>query len=230
MRGRVVVAVVVALVVLVGGAFVADGVARGSTEQRIAGDVQAQLPGLGTPPEVTIGGFPFLTQVLAGRLDDVRLTAPTLVVEGLRLEDVDVRLTGVSTAVPTTAEHAAMTATASLASIEDVLDAPVDLAIEDGHLVTSVKLLGLLELEAVLVPRPEGRSITVDIESVAVEGRTISVSDLPDVVTDQLNRLSIPVGLPEGMELTAVELTADGALLQAEGDDIVFDEVAVGPE
>ena len=228
MRGRVVVTALVVVGVLAGGAFAADGIARDRTEQRVAGDVQAQVPGLGSPPDVTISGFPFLTQALAGRLDDVRLTAPTLVVQGLRLEDVEVRLTGVSTSVPTTAEHAAMSASASLASIEDVLDVPADLTIEDEFLVTSVKLLGLLELEVLLVPRPEGGTITVDIDSVRVQGRTLSVGDLPAVVTNQLENLAVPVGLPERMELTTVKLTADGALLEAEGVDVVFDEDALG--
>lgn len=227
MRGRVVAGLVV-IGLLVGGAAVADGIVREQTQDRLATELQRQIPGLDSTPDVTIGGFPFLTQVLAGQLDDVHLSAADLTVEGLRLEDVDVRLTGVTTDQPTTADHATLNAFTSLGSIQDVVDAPVDLAIEDGLLVASGTLLGV-PLEVLLTPRPDGRSIAVDIESLRIGGRTVDVADLPDAVTDPFSTLAIPVdGLPQGIELTAVELTADGALLEAQGDDVVFDSATLG--
>lgn len=226
MRGRVVVGLVVVGLV-VAGAAVADGFARERTQEQLATGLQSQIAGLDTAPDVTIGGFPFLTQVLAGELDDVHLSAPALTVEGLRLDDVDVLLTGVSTDQPTTARHATMSAFASLASIQDVLDLPVDLALEGGMLVASGEFLGLT-LEALLLPRPDGRAIGVDIDSLRIGGRTVSAEDLPAAVTDQFANLAIPVdGLPPGIELTAVELTPDGALLEAQGDDVVFDAAAL---
>ena len=227
MRGRVVVGVV-AVGLLVGGAAVADGVARERTQERLAAELQRQIVGLSSAPDVTISGFPFLTQVLAGELDDVRLSAADLTVEGLRLEDVDVRLTGVTTDQPTTARHATLNAATSLASIQEAVGASVELAIADGLLVASGTLLGV-PLEVLLIPRPDGRAIAVDIDSLRVGGRTVDVAELPDAVTDQFRNITIPIdGLPQGIELTAVELTTDGALLEAQGDDVVFDATSLG--
>src|SRR5665647_1410449 len=107
---RAMIWIVVVLTVLLGGAVVADGVVRQQTEERIATEMAAGIPGVEQPPAVSIGGFPFLTQLMAGRLGSVHVTAPTATVEGLRLDDVVVELTGVATEAPFTAEHAVMTA------------------------------------------------------------------------------------------------------------------------
>ena len=60
----------VVLALVAGGLAVADTVARIRTEDRIAGSVTA-IPGVVGEPHVTIGGFPFLTQVSAGTLGSV---------------------------------------------------------------------------------------------------------------------------------------------------------------
>ena len=95
--------------VVVVGAAVADGAVRSRTEASLARTVAAELAG--TDPAVRIGGTPFLTQVLAGRLDDVEVTAPEATLDGLALEEVVIQLDGVSTTRPTTAERVTLTAT-----------------------------------------------------------------------------------------------------------------------
>ncbi|HEY9324753.1 MAG TPA: LmeA family phospholipid-binding protein, partial [Agromyces sp.] len=69
----VVLAVVVALVV------VADIVARGIAEQRVAEEVEANLPdGVDGDVSVTIGGFSVIAQYLSGTMQHVELDAPEL--------------------------------------------------------------------------------------------------------------------------------------------------------
>ncbi|HEY3546096.1 MAG TPA: DUF2993 domain-containing protein [Propionicimonas sp.] len=217
------IATVAVLGVLVAGAAIGDGVAREHTQQRLATDLAQQVSGLGAPPDVRIIGFPFLTQILAGHLDDVRLTAPSLTVQGLLLEHVDVRLRDVSTDTPMTAGQAVVEADVSLANLQKALDLPADLAIRDGHLVASTTVLGL-SLEALLVPRPAGRAIAVDLTSLSLGGQSVDASSLPSAIRDQLSGLSIPVdALPAGMELTAVTLTDSGAHLEARGTDVVLE-------
>lgn len=228
MGARAVVGTVVVLGVLVGGAAVADGVVRERTEDELAANLQTQIPGLDAEPEVTIGGFPFLTQVLAGELDEVHATAPSLTVEGIPLEDVVVDLAGVSTDQPTQVRDATMTASVSLASMTEVLAVPVDLAIDGERLVASGDILGL-PLEAALAPRADGRAIAVDVETINLGGVEVAVEDLPGALADQLTGLTVPVdGLPEGIELTEVTVTTEGVDLTAAGSDVVLDAAALG--
>jgi len=166
---RAMVWIVVVLTVLLAGAFVADGVLRQQTEERIATEVAAGIPGVEQPPAVSIGGFPFLTQLMAGRLASVHVTAPTATVDGLRLDDVVVELTGVATQAPFTAEHAVMTAMASADAVQAVLSVELDLSIRDGSLVASTTVLGL-PLDVVLAPRAAGREVEVDVTGFVLAG------------------------------------------------------------
>lgn len=225
MRVRWIVLTIVVLAVLVGGAVLADGIFRERTEDRLAAELQADFGGLDAPPDVTIDGFPFLTQVLAGQLEQVHVTAPEAVVEGLALQEVDVRLRGVSTDQPTTAQEARLEAFLRLAEIQELVPVSADLVAEEGRLVARTTLLGL-PVEAVLRPRPAGRQIEVGIEELRLGGAVVSVDDLPSRLTDQLAGLTVPIEqLPDGLELTDLVVEEDGVRLTAEGSDVVLDSV-----
>lgn len=215
MRRRVIwVAVVVA--VLVGGAVVVDSVVRGQAEQRIAGEVTA-IPGVQTTPHVSIGGFPFLTQLAGGSLQAVHVTAPAAMLDGLRLQDVVVDLTGVSTQPPYTASDAVLTASTTPDDVERVLSVDLDLAMNNGKLVARTEVLGL-PLDIVLVPRAAGREVEVDITEFLLAGFSVSADELPAGLAGSLEGMRFPVdGLPTGMVLTDVTVADDGLRLRAEG-------------
>lgn len=222
MGARGVVAGVVVVGLLAGGAVVADRVLHAEAEQRIAAELQAEIPGLATEPDVTVHGFPFLTQVLAGELGTVDVTAPEATVQDVVLQDVDVRLEQVSTSRPTTAGSARMTAYAPLDQLTAALDLPLDLAIEGDRLVASTELLGL-PLEVLLLPAAGGDAVVVDVDGLRLAGATVSAADLPAALTEQLEGLEVPLdGLPEGLELTELTLDEGGAHLVAEGSDVVL--------
>ena len=213
---------VVVVGVLVGGAFIADGLAREEAEDRVAEELRTGLDGLDESPEVTIGGFPFLTQYLAGRISTIHATADELTVEGLPLQDVVVDLEGVTTESPITAEDAQMTAYVALADVTEAVELPLEVALVDGALTASTQVLGL-PLDAVLVPRADGRAIAIDIESFDLAGATIAADDLPTGISDQLDGIAIPLeGLPEGVELTEVVVEGDGFTVEAAGQDVVL--------
>ncbi len=221
------VATVVVLGVLAGGAYVADGVVRDRTEADLAEGLRAQVPGLDETPDVTIGGFPFLTQALAGELDDVRITASSVTLEGLPLHDVVVLLRDVSTDQPTTAAEATMTASARLDDLTSLLSVDADLAVEGQHLVASTTVLGM-PVAITIAPRAAGRAIEADVVSFSLGGVQVDADDLPARLVEQVQGLSVPVdGLPEGMELTGLALTPDGVDLEASGTDVVL-EVPTG--
>ena len=78
---------IVVVVVLVGGALVADRVTHSTAERRVAEAIEQNLDVVGTPT-VDIGGFPFLTQLLAGSVDDL----PGAI--GDRLTDIEIPVSG----------------------------------------------------------------------------------------------------------------------------------------
>lgn len=223
---RTLIAGAVVVGVLVGGAAIADGVLRERTEQQIADDLPGTIAGLDSEPVVTIDGFPFLTQVLAGELADVHVTAPSATVDGLRMRDIDVRLAGVSTDQPTTAREARMEASVSLADLEETMGFPVDLTIEEDQLTASVSVL-MLPIAVALTPVPVGRTIEVEVESLSLAGVTVDADDVPFGVTDQIDGLAFPIdGLPEGLELTSIIVRGEGFRLVAAGTDLVLDAAA----
>jgi hypothetical protein len=77
--------VVIVLLVILGLLVVADRVALAAAERVVAGRIQTDQ-GLSARPDVTIHGFPFLTQALSGRYDQV-----TVHVRGLRDRTVPVQ-------------------------------------------------------------------------------------------------------------------------------------------
>ena len=96
----------------------------------------------------------------------------------------------------------------------------VRLDVDAGRLTAGTELFGL-DVTAQLIPRAQGRSIGVEVTSVAVGGATVDVTELPRRVRAQLSDLSVPVdGLPPGVELTDVTMEADGARITAAGTDV----------
>ncbi|MDT0166950.1 DUF2993 domain-containing protein [Actinotalea sp. AC32] len=221
MGARGVVGTVLVLGVLVGGAVVADGVARDRTEERLASELRRQIPGLDTEPDVAIGGVPFLTQLVGGELDTVRVTAPSAVLEGLPLHDVDVHLTGVSTDEPTTAREATMSALARTEDLSEVLDLGSDLRVEGEHLVASFEVL-TATVDVVLAPTAAGREIAVDVVELRALGGSVDPDDVPGL-GDRFDALTVPVDqLPEGLELTRLTVVEEGVRIEAGGSDVVL--------
>ncbi|MCK9898332.1 DUF2993 domain-containing protein [Frankia sp. AgB32] len=101
-RRRLALIVVVALVAFVAQFVVADRVAVALAERAMASQIRsgalADLPCDTTPPtvsDVSIGGFPFLTQVLTGSFSDVGLTMTGLPTTGPRIERISAHAHGI---------------------------------------------------------------------------------------------------------------------------------------
>lgn len=215
----------VVLALVAGGLAVADTVARIRTEDRIAGSVTA-IPGVVGKPDVSIGGFPFLTQVSAGTLGSVRVTAHEAVLGGLRLEDVAVELSDVGTDAPYPAARAVLTGRATPDDLEAVVDNGLDLEIRRGELVATTTVLGL-PLDAVLAPRPAGRDVEVDVTGFMLAGVGVSADELPADVAGVLQGLRFTIDdLPAGMSLTEVAVRDGTVRFRAEGDDLDLATVA----
>jgi hypothetical protein len=228
-------ALLVVALLLVGLVLVADRVAAGFAEDRVAEQV-AEKGGLAGTPEVDIDGFPFLTQAVGGRYDEVRisLTAEQLgQPEGTRadvvLHGVEVPLSSVlaGSVQEVPVERIDGTATLSYALLSAQLGSGTELEREGDRLriTRTVEVVGQqLRLTATGQVALEGNDLVVDVEEASGAG-----IDVPGFVLDRatdLLDLRYPVpALPFGLELTGVRLAADGVDIRVEATDTVLSAV-----
>ena len=223
-------ALLAVLVVLLGLAVVADRVAVGIAEERVATEL-ASTGALQSAPTVDITGFPFVTQAVAGRYDDVRisLTADQLgQPEGTR---ADVALHGVRVPLPAVLSGSVQqvpvdridgTATLSYELLSAELGADTTLEQEgDGLRITrTVELLGRQ------IPVTAVGSVAVDDGAVVIDVDQAGGVDLPEPLAaragDLLDlRYELPP-LPFGLQLTDVRSVGDGVEVRVEALDSVL--------
>ncbi len=221
----------ITLVVLLGLVVVADRVAVAVAEDRVA-EAIAERGELAGTPEVSVDGWPFLTQALAGEYEDVRVRLSAADLGEPEGTTADVRLRGVQ------------------APLSDVLGGSVaELPVEsiDGTVTLSYALLSReLGTDTTLVPEGDGLRLTTTVEvlgrdvplsatgTVVLEGQELVIEvagaraagiDLPGAVvaaaSDALD-LRYPIDLPFGLELTGVTPAADGVHLTGGARDTVL--------
>jgi hypothetical protein len=223
---------VVALVLLLGLAIAADRVAVGIAEERVAEELAAQ-GGLQGTPEVDITGFPFLTQAVAGRYDDVRIalsadqlgqpegTRADVALHGVRVPLASV-LSGAVQQVPI--DRVDGTATLSYDLLAAQLGGDTTLRREgDGLRITkTVELLGqTIPLTAAGTVSLDGNDLIVDVENATGAGVDVP-RFLVDQVADLLDlRYAVPA-LPFGLRLTSVTPADDGVVVGLEAIDAVI--------
>ncbi|MGY2064804.1 LmeA family phospholipid-binding protein [Blastococcus sp. SYSU DS0619] len=224
-------ALAVVVVLLVGLGVLLDRIAVGLAEDQVAEQLvdQGLLAGR---PEVDVRGFPFLTQAVGGRYEDVRivLTAEQLgQPEGTR---ADIALRGVH--LPLSAVLAGEVTELPVERIDGTATLSYDLLARelggnttleragDGLRITrTVELLGhTLPLTASGTVAVDGNELVVDVDRAAGAG-----VDIPRVlvgrVADLLD-LRYPVELPFGLRLTGVTPAERGVDVRVAADDAVL--------
>jgi hypothetical protein len=226
------------VVVILGGLFVAaDRIAVHFAESEAADKAQ-QTQGLSEKPDVSIKGFPFLTQVMGQKLDDVEVTADGITAgtgdTALRIERFTADLHGVrlsngfASAVADTADGSALISYADLSKA-----APNGVSVTYGG--ESATGAGKVKLTASLLVPGAGtvkRSVVSQIS--VTNGGTISLkavsipdlSELPagteSLIREQIDFSRELTGLPEGIELQSVTTSADGITVAATGKNVVL--------
>jgi hypothetical protein len=225
-------ALLVVVVLLLGLAFVADRVAVGVAEDRVATELAAK-GGLAGTPEVDITGFPFLTQAVAGRYDDVRISLTAAELDQPDGTEADIALHGVHVPLSSVLSGSVQevpvdridgTATLSYELLAAQLGGDTTLRREgDGLRITrTVELLGYtLPLTATGTLTLDGDEVVVDVEQAAGVG-----VDVPDFLVNRVSdlldlRYQVPA-LPFGLRLTSVRPTDAGVEVRVEAEDAVL--------
>jgi hypothetical protein len=229
---RALVVLLVIVAVLLGIGFVADRAVERYAEGYVADQLTEQA-GLAGTPEVDVRGFPFLTQALDGRYEDVRISLTADELGQPQGTAADIRLVGVH--IPLSAvlsgdvqevpvDRIDGAATLSYDLLSQQLGGDSTLARDgDGLRVTkTVELLGYtLPLTASGTVSLDGDQLVVDVERASGAGVELP-GFLVDEASDLLDlRYEIPA-LPFGLQLTSVTPAADGVVVEVEATDTVL--------
>jgi len=224
-------ALLVVLLLLAGLALALDRLAVGVAEDRVADQLEVQ-GGLAGTPDVEINGFPFLTQAVGGRYEDVRIsltaddlaqpegTRADVVLRGVRVPLSEV-LSGSVTEVPV--DRMDGTATLSYELLAAQLGGNTTLAREgDGLRITrTVELLGYtLPLTAAGTVALDGDELVVDVEQAT--GAGVDVPGFLVAEASDLLDLRYPVELPFDLTLTRVRPADRGVVVDVEATDTVL--------
>lgn len=225
---RLVVTLVVLLVLLL----VADRVGAAVASRAVAD--QVQTAGSATQAEVEIGGFPFLTQALGGRYDEVEVVARDVPAGDLTVSRLEATLRGVE--VPLSEAISGSVRSVPVASVDArALLAYDELAGRSGdrrlalapagdrvRVTGSVRVLGqTVSVTAVSRLEVTEGELVVTAESYEV-GNAAADALLTRALGGRLD-LRIPVtGLPYGLQVTGVEVQPDGVVVLARGGATVL--------
>lgn len=247
-RGRrLLIGLLVLLLVLVGALVVADRVAAGFAERAIAERVRQEVTRQDASAQVesvSVGGFPFLTQVASGHYESIsmRLTEVTGSVEGtgLSLPRVDIDARDVDAPLETlrsgsgdvTAGTVHGAGTISYESVTKLIDRPgLSLAEQDGKLGVTAPVDVLGQKFTV-----RGTAdVTVQDGQVALRFENLSADELPDIPLAQAalrnyaDQISIKIPLPKlpfQLSVSQVEPRPDGLAVTADAQNVPLRSIA----
>lgn len=235
--------ILLVVVLVLGGLFVAaDRIAVHYAQNRAADELRSR-EGLSATPDVDIHGFPFLTQLAGGSLDEVGVRIKDYEAdtgEGgghLRIRSVDAELHGVDFAgdwASATAERASGTAVVGYRELLKAARAePIELvpgieaevtALSDGgkgrvNLSVKAKILGRTLPKTFVVPcalGADGDRITVRADTLPDLGAPLAEREVRGV-TDFEQTVQ---NLPAGIGLDSVRATPDGVRITMKGSNL----------
>jgi hypothetical protein len=223
---------VVLLLVLIALAVVADRVGVRMAQAAVATQL-AQRGGLNGTPQVQIDGFPFLTQAVGGRYDDVRVhltaaelgqpagTAADISLRGVRLPLSDV-LSRTVQQVPVDRVDGTATLPYALLSAQLGGDATVSGEGSGVRVTRTVQVLGRdLPLTASGTVTLDGEDVVVHVEQAEAVGVSIPAALLQRAAGLLDVRYPVPA-LPFGLQVTGLQPGPDGVHVQVAAQDAVL--------
>ena len=225
-------ALLIVVVLLLGLAVAADRVAVHVAEGQVATQI-ADKGGLHGKPTVQIGGFPVLTQALAGNYRDVHISLsaqdlgqPAGTSADVHLRGVKVSLSSVLsrslTQVPVDSVDGTATLSYPLLAAQIGPDATVSKEGDQLRITRTVQLAGQsMKLTAAGQVTLKGNDLVVDVQNASGAGITLP-SFLVERASTMLDlRYTVPA-LPFGLQLTSVTPEDNGLRITVEGRQTVL--------
>lgn len=227
----------VTFVVLVSLLVTADRIGAYAAERTIAEKVAREVNDLGidsATPDVTVGGFPFLTQVVDGEYERISILLRDVSANGLTVPSLDVHATGVNAEMDTlmsgqgsiTADRVVGTATVGYSSVRALLRQDgLELSEQDGKLRLRLPLtVAGQEITAIGVGevRVTQGQIRLAVTDLRAEG--IELAPQAQRLLDQhKSRLSVEIKLPPlpfGLRIDAVRVRPEGLAVTASAQQV----------
>ena len=218
----IIIVVVVLLAILVGVDFAAKAYAEG----QMASQIQQQ--GFPKKPDVTIEGFPFLTQVIGHDLSNVKLSSTDVKEGPIVISSVNATMTGVhlnSSFNSGTIDHLTGTAAITFSALSNAMTAQAG---DLGSLASSgLKLssAGPNEVKATLdLVITSGTAIwRVTTTGHQIKIHLVSSSGLPGELLGAVRDITIPLpSLPLGLSIQNISVTSTGLVGTISGRNIPF--------
>lgn len=220
-RRRWPIILLVIVVVLAGLFVVVDRVAVRYADNQFATQIQKQ--GFSSKPNVSIEGFPFLTQVAARNFQDVHITATgekagPVTIDNINATMKDIKLnSGFNSGTVSSIDGTGLITFGSLAkagsSAAGVADLKIARMSNDEAKITA-NVAGIFSGSGVARVTQSGNKIHVKL---------LSAGGLPTSLLGGLGDFSIALpNLPMGMTLQSITLTSQGALVHITGHNIPF--------
>ncbi|MFG3409024.1 DUF2993 domain-containing protein [Streptomyces sp. NPDC048142] len=220
--------ILLVLVVVLGGLFIAVDRAAVYFAESEAEDRVTISGGGSATTEISIKGFPFLTQLAGSQLDrvDVKLTGMRTSAGGraIRFSEVRAELHDVKLGAGYRSATAARATGTALVGYEDLTAAASDgVVVEYGgngkaKVTGTVEVLGRPISRSVLstVTRADGHTIKVRADEVPGEG----IPGVEELVRKKTDFEGDVDGLPKGLELREVKVTEKGLEISVTGADV----------
>lgn len=233
---------VVATLVVVGGAFLAESVARGFTEDAVTAAVEANLPSnVEGTVDVDIAGDWVILQILSGRMDEITISSDDITFDGIPVDFLTVTASGVPIDLKSPVSSLAATVELDQAGLNELLTLPgndPELVLGEGDVTyeDSATVLGFdvgYRVTATLAPdgtdvllSPEAAELTSSIGSIDASRvldlivgdepvRVCAADKLPLGVT--ISRIAVLEGVGT-LSLAASDFTLSGKDLRAKGE------------
>ncbi len=182
--------------------------------------------------DVTIHGFPFVTQLVGGSLERVTATLGSGSFGGYAVSDVSVDARDVVPRAPWTTGRADADGVVSFDTVAAALTERLGVEVtvgpapsDPGALTVGmpVTVLGTtVDLAAVVLPEVVDGAMGARISTVSLGGVAVDAGSLPGGLADRLAQLRVPLRLPAGVTLVEVRGEPEGVRLVLEGRDVAL--------
>ena len=220
----------IAVIILAGLLVAADRVGAVVASHEIASQVQTAY-NLPSKPSVTVRGFPFLTQVASGDYHEIDVSMPSLSANGVQVNALTARLTGVRAPLSALLGHGSSSITAAqvsgsgtvpFTSVRSRLPRGVQLSQDGG----AVRLSGTVSYLGVTVPVSADAVLSATGTGIVVTPTRVSVpsgsSALSSVIAGQF-RFVVPVtGLPLHLAVSSVSVVPGGVRVSVSAANVAF--------
>ncbi|MDA2810762.1 DUF2993 domain-containing protein [Nocardiopsis sp. RSe5-2] len=205
---------------------VADRGLHYAAQSEIAKRVGAQYE-MSSEPEVSIGGFPFLTQAVGGTYSEISIVTGAMVANDVQLERVDVTarnvhapLSALMSEPSAVAESADARVMLPYSELQQRLPEGIVIETEDGE----PRMSGDLSMGGFSRPVSAALEISAEGDTVTVTPTDVRVGDTgTDLGAQVAQRLTVSFQIPRlpfDLRITGIEALPNGVQVSAEAQDV----------